>query len=225
MTVNKLSERVLSIMKQKSVSKADMAEALEIDIFVIEGWENGLSRPHLTQIPIIAQVLDVPIEDIVIYSGEKKAVELLTKYGSLHNLINSNQAMAELENVLPFLDTQLINDLYLLITEKGSTAHNFIVKLISHMNQNEIDRIADNAIENNIEFFNKILPFVSENVIMKQISNCDLYDFNNIQRYLPYINEKKVEQIAAKYIIKYGITEITRFAPYISNEFYNLINK
>lgn len=225
MVANKLSENVLSIMKQKSVSKVDMAEALEIDIFVIDGWENGLTRPHLTQIPIIAQILDVPIEDIVICSGEKKAVELLTKYDSLYTLINSNEAMTELERVLPFLDNQLINDLYLIITEKRPTEHKLIARIISHMSQKDIDRIACNAIENNIEIFNKILPFVSESIIMKQINNSDLYDFNNIQRYLPYINEKKVEQIATKYVAKYGIAEITRFAPYISNKFYNFFNK
>lgn len=225
MATNKLRERILNLMKQKPVSNADLAKELGIETSVIEGWENGLGRPLLTQIPAIAQVLDVSVDELVICSGEKKAVYLLAKYGSLSNLINNNQAMAELDCALPFLENQTIGDLYMIITEQFPNAYGIIVKLISHMNQHEIDEIANRAIENNKELLNKILPFVSENIIMKLMGNCDLYDFNNIQPYLPYINEKESEKIAAKFIAKHGVAEITKFTPYISNEFFDFINK
>lgn len=223
MAVNKLVEKIVYLMKKKSITKVDLAKAMKIDISIIEQWENGTARPLLTQIPDLAQALGVSVDELVIYSGEKKAIDLITQYGSLPNLINNNQKIAELESVLPFLESQTIKDLYMIIMKQSPRKYNIIVKLISHMDQKEIDEIANYALANDKELINKILPFVSESIIMNIIKNCDIYDFSNIKPYLPYINEKEAEKIAAKYVSKFGIDKITNFLPYVSKEFCSFI--
>jgi len=224
MIKNKLAEKVLSLMEEKAISKDLMAERIGIKVNKIDNWEKGLDHPNLEQLPQIASLLQVPVEELIITKGEQKALEFISKYANAEDIGNNQEDISMLENAIPFLETSTIKEIFNVLYKENCKNHDLLAKLIRHLDQHTINDIAKEQYDNAL--FKKILPFISEDVLIDIIkSKCDLYEYKSIQIYLPYLSEKQVEKIVGKYVAKFGISQVKQFLPYISNDFYNYIVK
>jgi len=60
-------KKIRTIRKQKSVSQADIAAALDVDIAVVSNIENGKRELRVSELEKIAKVLDMSMLDLLTY--------------------------------------------------------------------------------------------------------------------------------------------------------------
>ena len=61
-----LSDRIVSLRKQRDLSQRDIAQALGITDQTVSNWEQGRSEPRLTirQVVLLCRILDCSLTDL-----------------------------------------------------------------------------------------------------------------------------------------------------------------
>lgn len=67
----KLSERLSELRKEKNLSQAELADALNVSRQSVSLWENGSTVPALDKLQFLAEFYDVTLDELF-YSVEEK---------------------------------------------------------------------------------------------------------------------------------------------------------
>ncbi len=67
----KLSERLTELRKEKNLSQAELADALNVSRQSVSLWENGSTSPALDKLQFLAEFYDVTLDELF-YSVEEK---------------------------------------------------------------------------------------------------------------------------------------------------------
>lgn len=102
-----LGERIASLRKTNSITQTQLAEALKVSQQTIQAYEVGRRRIPVSALPVVAQLLSVPLEELF-GSTKRKA----SKRGPASQLERSIERISQLPKtkqrfVLQMLDTVL----------------------------------------------------------------------------------------------------------------------
>jgi transcriptional regulator with XRE-family HTH domain len=68
----KTGERIRTLRKEKGIKVEDLCVALGVSEQSIYKWQRGACIPTVDHIMILGEIYDVPIEQIVIMTGEEE---------------------------------------------------------------------------------------------------------------------------------------------------------
>lgn len=76
--IKSMGNRISQLRKEKGITQEDMAEKLGVTPQAVSKWENDISYPDILQLPKIAEMLGVTVDELL--SGEsKKETRVLPK--------------------------------------------------------------------------------------------------------------------------------------------------
>ena len=62
-----IGEKIRSLRKQKNITQAELAEALSVSAQSVSKWENHLSVPDLSVLPLIARYFGITMDELFNY--------------------------------------------------------------------------------------------------------------------------------------------------------------
>ena len=60
-----LNENIRTLRKKMGLTQVELAERLNVSQSTITSWENGTRRPDLDLLPVIAQIFDVSVDELL----------------------------------------------------------------------------------------------------------------------------------------------------------------
>ena len=87
MNQEKIGKFIASCRKEKNMTQEQLAEKIGVTYKSISRWENGKTMPDLSMIPILAEILDVEMSELL--DGRRKTKEeLINMRNTLNNIID-----------------------------------------------------------------------------------------------------------------------------------------
>ena len=74
MNVAILSERIRKARKSKGLNQAELAEQLGMSEMTVRRWETGKSSPRMEEIHNVAEVLNIPISELLDDTADQSSV-------------------------------------------------------------------------------------------------------------------------------------------------------
>lgn len=65
--------QLAGLRRRRFMTQTDLAQKLGVSMKTVQSWEGGRSQPRLRHIPKLAEVLDVPTDQLVEILEEGKA--------------------------------------------------------------------------------------------------------------------------------------------------------
>ena len=86
MNQEKIGKFIAELRKEKNMTQQELADKLEATDRAISNWENGRRLPDYTFLPLLSEVLNTSIQELL--NGRKMTKEeMLELKGTLENLI------------------------------------------------------------------------------------------------------------------------------------------
>lgn len=86
MNQEQIGKFIAELRKEKNMTQQELAEKLNITDRAISNWENGRRLPDYTSLPLLAEVLDISIQELL--NGHKMSKEeLIELKDTLENII------------------------------------------------------------------------------------------------------------------------------------------
>ena len=60
-----LGARIARLRREQGLSQDDLADQMTVDQGLISRWENGIRRPGITKLPLLAKLLNTSVDDLL----------------------------------------------------------------------------------------------------------------------------------------------------------------
>lgn len=77
MTEMTLGKRIAMLRRRKELKQEELANMLDITAQAVSKWENDQTCPDISLLPMLAQILDVSVGELLTGKPEKPAVQLV----------------------------------------------------------------------------------------------------------------------------------------------------
>lgn len=77
MTEMTLGKRIAMLRRRKGLKQEELANMLDITAQAVSKWENDQACPDISLLPMLAQILDVSVGELLTGKPEKPAVQLV----------------------------------------------------------------------------------------------------------------------------------------------------
>ena len=144
----KFGEFVYKLRKEKNITQQHLAEILDVSYQAISRWENNITSPDITVLPILSNIFNVTIDyllDNKIEENDEIINETYKQYWNLFNENKYNEAEILLEEKIKkfpnnyFLKNELLKLYYVLMFKKTQSEY-----------QNKIIKLANEIIDNTL---------------------------------------------------------------------------
>ena len=208
-----IGKKISELRKKQNLTQLELADKMGISFQAVSNWERGTSMPDISKLPELAELFDVTIDYLL---GEHlkvidKSINDNTQIGLNDDLISID----EIEDLFPFLGTNITNDLAVKAANNGKYKE---LALIAPFASKEL--IGNLALklyeESGIAAVNDIVPFIPKHQILeiaeKEYMNNGFQNFDSIA---PLLNRSYLSELAQKEIRKHGIKSISNIAPFL----------
>ena len=92
-----LSERILRARKIKKLSREELAEQMGVSAMTIRRWEKFNTSPRMEEIHKLAQVLNIPVSELIDTPSENEnapQIQVIPSQSKTSNTQETNTAMA-----------------------------------------------------------------------------------------------------------------------------------
>ena len=134
MNQEKIGKFVAELRKEKKMTQEELAEKMGVTDKSISRWENGKTMPDLSMIPILAEILDVEISELL--NGRKMTKEeLIIMRDTLNNVIDYNNS--EKKNKAMKLNILFASGLFLILIGTLNNQFDILYEVIknNHISQ------------------------------------------------------------------------------------------
>ena len=184
-----VGEKISELRKQKNMTQEEFGSMLGISAQSVSKWENNVSLPDISLIPIIADTFDIAIDTLFDRSATvpsvkaENAVEI-----AFHHLLKTNAAYFDLQNKLEEYKS--------IICEENTTATAFYTENGAIFGNQNIGVIYRKSAKDSV-------PFLKDEEIRAYLS---MLADENVCKILAYMAENAKSFTAASIAAKCGLT-------------------
>ena len=134
MNQEKIGKFVATCRKEQNLTQEQLAEKMGVTDKSISRWENGKTMPDLSMIPILAEILDVEVSELL--NGRKMTKEeLIIMRDTLNNVIDYNNS--EKKNKAMKLNILFASGLFLILIGTVNNQFDILYEVIknNHISQ------------------------------------------------------------------------------------------
>lgn len=240
--------KISELRKEKNMTQMELADKMGISFQAVSNWERGNSMPDVAKLPELAQIFDVTIDELLneqsklinsaakeelgeyLNSHEVSAEELrhtapILKPKQIKEVIANMkiQSLAEIEDVVPFLEKDTINELALKAMKKED--YTGLEDIAPFVGQDILNKIATEMTANGKNIA-ELAPFISKTVLMECAENmyrkCGLSGLEDI---VPFLPKEVLIKIAKEEYDAHGLRHFEAIAPFLDNVYLNDLAK
>lgn len=238
--------KISELRKEKNMTQMELADKMGISFQAVSNWECGNSMPDVAKLPELAQIFDVTIDELLneqsklinsaakeelgeyLNSHEVSAEELrhtapILKPKQIKEVIANMkiQSLAEIEDVLPFLEKDTINELALKAMEKED--YTGLEDIAPFVGQDILDKIATEMTANGKNIADaELAPFVSKSILIECAE--DMYKkrgLSGLEDIMPFLPKEVLIKIAKEEYDAHGLRHFEAIAPFLDNAYLN----
>ncbi|CAG7644932.1 helix-turn-helix domain-containing protein [Paenibacillus allorhizosphaerae] len=177
--ISKIGAYISRLRKEKDMTQLELAEKLNISHQAVSKWERGDSMPDIGTLPLLSELFQVSVDDLL-HGGERKEarglgaiVEQLANEqpGKVAELINTGQSDPEqLVAIAPLVKASTLDHIVDHM-EKDTLQVKELIKLAPFLHQDTLHHLAENVIEgaNDVEKLAGLAPFLGKEWIQKLV--------------------------------------------------------
>lgn len=238
--------RILSELRKKhNMTQMELADRMGISFQAVSNWERGTSMPDISKLPELAALFGVSIDELLgqeaplvrsvaenntakYVQTHPEAVQELTDAApiltaqqmdeAVQNLEQVQKSLAEIEHLLPFLDSETQN----LLAQKAAAEQRWqdVERLAPFLSRAILDEIADVL---PLHKFESLAPFLSgerlREIVLKRYEQEGC--LKNVEAFLPFLDGKTEEELVQKAIASKNWHDVESMAPFLNRELMN----
>jgi transcriptional regulator with XRE-family HTH domain len=209
-----IGRKIAMLRKEKNLTQMELADKLNISYQAVSNWERGETMPDISKLPEIAQIFNIPIDEILGNQHSTKIIENIIE----DNLIKDKITVEEFKSVAPLLKPTQVSEV-----SKGIDNINDIDDMIEYLpfiSREIVDKIAQKSIDNNQILLDDFLPFVSreyaDKLVLKAMEKD--YTLKDLTGALPFVSKEVADKIAQK-ITDNDLILLGDILPFVSREY------
>ncbi|WP_223829687.1 helix-turn-helix transcriptional regulator [Paenibacillus arenilitoris] len=216
----KVGRNIAKLRKESGITQMGLADRLGISYQAVSNWERGETMPDISKLPLIAEVFDVSIDEIL---DEGKGTQLLKNmldHEPKDYLQQHEVSFEEISEIAPLLRTEQVNDFVEHVKAKIEISD--LLSVAPFVSGEIVDRLAKQAFEEEgtgMAALAAIAPFMSEDAIdecaRKTIEQEGIAALTAVA---PFMSEDAVDECAKKTIEKEGMAALAAIAPFMSKD-------
>ena len=88
--INLLGDRIKELRKQRGLTQNAFADALHVSFQAVSRWENSVTFPDITMLPIIANMFNVNVNDLKLVNNKNNNNLMIGEKLIIPNLVNED---------------------------------------------------------------------------------------------------------------------------------------
>ena len=229
--------KIADLRRSHNMTQTELADKMSVSYQAVSNWERGNSMPDISKLPLLAQVFEISIDEILeersdlveaainndmegyleknedIGTEIKNAVPIL-KPEQLETIVEKTEKK-ELLNIPELLSYMSASDVYELAAEKISKGEAVGIEYLARMSAEDVNRLAIQENKNGKAVDIYLEHMTSEGI--KEVACNELRKGRNIEKYLGRMTSADVYETAVLAIDEYGL-EAEIFARHMCQE-------
>ncbi|MBQ8551197.1 MAG: helix-turn-helix transcriptional regulator [Clostridia bacterium] len=244
-SITEIGMKLAEARKKKDLTQTELADLLGISFQAVSNWERGNSMPDISRLPEIAELLDLPPDELLgcakplsdsICDGTvteyferedadiREAVELAplmkpSQVDEVARTASDKRPLSEINRLLPFLGQDVRDEMFIKAVESGNTRG--AAPIVPFVSTKVINQTAARVVkEKGISGIGFMLPFIgNETLVAIADDEFAKNGLRNLERIAPFLPIRKLQKYAEQAIERDGISAISPIAPFLGADF------
>lgn len=244
-----VGRNIAELRRRCNMTQMELADKMGISFQAVSNWERGNSMPDISKLPELAEEFGVTIDQLLgecseivesavkgdiktylenneVTTEEIRKVAPILKPKQMDEIAESailrrkeNVSLREIEELLPFLGCEVVNELALQMANNGE--YEELDCILPYVDGDVINRIARKMIDEG-KSIEDIAPFVSKDIIIEHTENLyQKFGLRAIEGLMPFIPKDLRNRIAEMEYAKHGLRHFESIAPFLNRKYLN----
>lgn len=208
-----VEKNIIKLRKENNMTQSELANKIDVSFQAVSNWELGKTMPDIVKLPVLAKIFKISIDELL--GNQSEVIESVEKGNVKECIDNVTIGIHEISDILCMLKPDQIA--VIAESERIEDLPN-MEELLPFLDSDVINSLAMNIANNKkYQNLNILVPFVSENVI-DDIARKMINEGENITNIAPFIGKDTMYEIIEELYQKYGIKSLHGVAPFIQKE-------
>ncbi len=136
-----IGKKIKELRKSKNITQEQLANALSVSSQAVSKWENGISLPDVTTIPVIAAYFNISIDELFDYNSAQTQNEIESIVNEAYKFRESDYVKSRnilLEGLIRYPGNEILLNNLLYVTVENDEVIKIASNLVKTTKQNDI---------------------------------------------------------------------------------------
>ncbi|MCL2548234.1 MAG: helix-turn-helix domain-containing protein [Symbiobacteriaceae bacterium] len=216
----KIGKLIAELREKASLSQEDMAGKLEVSQATVASWEQGLTMPDISYLPLLADLFGITIDELL---GRQQGSHIISQVAAGHvaELVQEQPiSVAEFRHVEPLLKPKQLEELSDALA--GGDHLSDLLDSVTSLSRKAAERVVRHAISRDIpiaEYLPELLCNINrdlaDEVLLGAMERGEDFD---IEECIPFVSRATADKLVRLLIEQDRGEEMVDLLPFISRE-------